>query len=519
MLDFNEAMKFNMLSLSEHFPRYRSPLKKEKKMEIPFTRNFSYQQWLAILISLITIFTLLCFGYATFFDDPSFLLAKQENQVVIMSKKTSLSNKNPDSDSCTNRYIYIHDLPSRFNYDFIKNCEDLVEGSDRLHNMCPYLENFGFGPEVENSEEGLSNYSSWYDTNPYSLEVIFHNRMKRYECLTNDSSLASAIFVPFYAGFDISRFMYGNHSETLKDSLGKDLLQWLARKREWKKMWGRDHFLVSGRIAWSYRRKFDNVSLWGSKFRFLPESMNMTMLATESASWNNDIAIPYTTSFHPSEDTEILQWQHEIRWRKRPHLFTFSGAPRPGIKDSMRGKIISHCQGSKFCKFIDCSQGDNCYNTINLMKVFQRSVFCLQPQGDSHTRKSTFDSMLAGCIPVFFHPGSAYSQYLWHLPKNRSKYSVYVPVRDVNKWNPNMEKILLGFPEHEVLAMREEIIKLIPRIIYRDPRSKLKIFEDTFDVAVNGMLQRIERVRKVIKKRKDPSVGFADEDPYKFTIF
>ena len=32
----------------------------------------------------------------------------------------------------------------------------------------------------------------------------------------------------------------------------------------------------------------------------------------------------------------------------------------------------------------------------------QRSLFCLQPPGDSPTRKSFYDAILAGCIPVLF---------------------------------------------------------------------------------------------------------------------
>ncbi|KAI4344926.1 hypothetical protein L6164_012104 [Bauhinia variegata] len=489
-------------------------------MQKSITRN-GFGLRFAILISLaVLISTLLFFDYSTFLHDPNniftFLLTKQENTLTILSDKTSLSNKIPDSDPCTGRYIYIQELPSRFNYDFIKNCDALIDGSDRQPNICPFLENYGFGLEVENSKGAMSN-SSWYCTHQFTLEVIFHNRMKNYKCLTNDSSLASAIFVPFYAGLDISRFMFGNLNETVKDSLGRDLAKWLSRKREWKQMWGRDHFLVSGRIAWSYRRKIDNMSQWGSNFRLLPESMNMSMLAVEASSWKNDYAIPYPTPFHPSKDNEILLWQRKIRRHKRPYLFTFTGAPRPQLDDSLRGKIISHCLGSRFCKFLDCSQEDNCYNPIKFMNVFQSCVFCLQPPGDSHTRKSIFDSILAGCIPVFFDPASAYRQYLWHLPENGTKYSVYIPVRRVEEWNPNVENILRGFSEHEVLAMRKEVIKLIPRIIYADPRSKLML-EDAFDIAVKGMLERIERVREVIRNGSDPSVGFGEEDLDKFTF-
>jgi len=95
---------------------------------------------------------------------------------------------------------------------------------------------------------------------------------------------------------------------------------------------------------------------------------------------------------------------------------------------------------------------------------------------------------------------------------------VYIPVTDVERWNGNVEQVLQGIPEGEVLAMREEVIKVIPNIIYADPRSKLDSFEDAFDLAVKGMLERIEKVREATRRGRDPSIGFADEDHYKYTF-
>ncbi|KAJ7957260.1 Xyloglucan galactosyltransferase KATAMARI1 [Quillaja saponaria] len=384
--------------------------------------------------------------------------------------------------------------------------------------MCKYMVNLGLGPEIENSEGVLSN-KSWFSTNQFLLEVIFHNRMNKYECLTTDSSLASAIFVPFYAGLDVSQVLW-NSNLTVRDTSCKDLVHWLVRKPQWKKMWGRDHFLVAGRISWDFRRQFDNDSYWGSKFRFLPESQNMSMLSVESSSWKNDFAIPYPTYFHPSKDTEVYQWQSKIKGTTRQYLFTFAGAPRPDLEDSIRGKVIDECRSSNACKFVDCSSsgGNNCDKPVNIMRVFQSSVYCLQPTGDSYTRRSIFDSILSGCIPVFFHPGTAYSQYLWHLPKNRTKYSVYIPVRTVKEWDVNVEKVLLGISKEEESAMREEVIKLIPKIIYANPMSKLETTEDAFDLAIKSVLERVENVRKVIREGGDPSVGFADPDDYKYTF-
>ncbi|PPS17844.1 hypothetical protein GOBAR_AA02735 [Gossypium barbadense] len=329
------------------------------------------------------------------------------------------------------------------------------------------------------------------------LEVIFHDRMKKYKCLTNDSLVASAIFVPYYAGLDLRRYLWGFNT-SMRDSSGFDLINWLKQKPQWKTMWGKDHFLVSSRIARDFRRKSDRKSDWGSNFRFLPESKNLSMLTIESGPWENDIAVPYPTSFHPSSDYQVLQWQNPMRTQNRPYLFSFAGASRTRQKNSTRKEIIRHCQSSnKLCKLLDCnSVGHECDDPLKLMNLFRSSIFCLQPPGDSLTRRSTFDSILAGCIPVFFHPGSAYTQYLWYLPKNYSNYSVFISANDLKLGKVRIEEKLVTVSKDEVASMREEVIRLIPRIIYGDRRSGLESVEDdAFDLAIEGVLKRVDRLR------------------------
>lgn len=84
-------------------------------------------------------------------------------------------------------------------------------------------------------------------------------------------------------------------------------------------------------------------------------------------------------------------------------------------------------------------EGSNCHQSGYVMEVFQSSEFCLQPSVDSYTRRSIFDSILAGCIPVFFHPGSAYVQYLLHLPKDYKSYSVFTSEEDVKDGKVSIE--------------------------------------------------------------------------------
>ncbi|BAT85576.1 Xyloglucan galactosyltransferase [Vigna angularis] len=417
------------------------------------------------------------------------------------------------SDRCGGRYIYVHDLPSRFNEDMLKKCRTLSLWT----NMCKFTTNAGLGPPLENVK-GVFSDTGWYATNQFVVDVIFSNRMKQYDCLTQDPSLAAAFFVPFYAGFDIARYLWG-YNISVRDSASLDLVDWLVRRPEWKIMNGRDHFLVAGRITWDFRRLSEDESDWGNKLLFLPAARNMSMLVVESSPWNaNDFGIPYPTYFHPAKDDDVFIWQERMRRLERKWLFSFAGAPRPDNPKSIRGQIIDQCKRSKVGKLLECDFGESkCHSPSSIMQMFQGSLFCLQPQGDSYTRRSAFDSMLAGCIPVFFHPGSAYTQYTWHLPKNYTKYSVFIPEDDIRKRNVSIEERLTQIPEEEVRIMREEVISLIPRLVYADPRSKLETLKDAFDVSVQAVIDKVTNLRKdIMEGRTDDN--FIEENSWKYAL-
>ncbi|XP_021907411.1 probable xyloglucan galactosyltransferase GT12 [Carica papaya] len=442
-------------------------------------------------------------GQLNIIDSVSFLRSKSpsitESTEIAINDGAEILTGGQEEDNCLGRYIYIHDLPSRFNDDVIKDCRKLIKWFD----VCPFMANSGLGPAVENSR-GVLSEKGWFMTNQFFLESIFRDRMKGYECLTNNSAMASAIYVPYFAGFDIGRHLWG-YNVSIRDSLGKTLAKWLRERPEWKSMGGRDHFFVAGRIAWDFRRVNDEQDEWGSKLMFLPEFSNMTMLTIESTPWNNEIAIPYPTYFHPSSDDQVRQWQNRVRTRTRTRrfLFSFVGAPRPNMTGSIRGKIIKQCLSStRRCKLLNCHE-NNCDDPVKIMEVFQDSVFCLQPPGDSLTRRSIFDSILAGCIPVFFHPDSAYTQYLWYFPRNNTKYSIFIPEEDINKKGVSIKKVLAQVRKKKVKRMREEVVNMIPSIIYADPSSPLLNLEDAFDVAVSRVLERVGRVRRNMKEGKD----------------
>jgi hypothetical protein len=133
------------------------------------------------------------------------------------------------------------------------------------------------------------------------------------------------------------------------------------------------------------------------------------------------------------------------------------------------------------------------------MELFQSSTFCLLPQGDTYTRRSTFDAILAGCIPVFFHPGTAFVQYAWHLPKDHAEYSVYIAEEDVRRGNASVEERLRRIRPDAVERMRGAVVRLIPTTIYSDTSSKLEsTVDDAFDVAVQAVARKVTKIRKRI---------------------
>ncbi|VVB07369.1 unnamed protein product [Arabis nemorensis] len=429
-----------------------------------------------------------------------FLYLFQINQFVtylLFSDKATLNillkAKQEGTDTCAGRYIYMHNLPSRFNDDLIKNCEAYIE----LRNKCNFLVNSGFGPRISNDDHNQTTQflttetGSWYSTNQFMLEVIFREKMRHYGCLTNDSSLSSAVFVPFYAGFDVRLFWGYNVKQ--RDELGEDLARWLSGRPEWRRMYGRDHFFVAGRVGRDFRRLSDQDSDWGNKLLRLPEFENMTMLSIETNSWSNEFAVPYPSYFHPKSEIDVKRWQRQVRMKQRRFLFSFVGAPRPNLKESIRGEVISQCLASQGkCKFLNCETNKYCGDPVKVMDVFQDSVFCLQPPGDTPTRRSTFDSILAGCIPVFFNRDSVYNQYKWFFPKDHTKYSVYISEEDVKIGKVSIENLLIMISEERILSMRNEVEKIIPKIIYTKPKvvGPDKI-EDAFEIAMARVLERV----------------------------
>lgn len=399
----------------------------------------------------------------------------------------------PDLDSCQGRRVYIYDLPSKFNADIVANCDTIIS----WHRLCPFFSNSGLG-EVRHDKPLLPT-GRWFQTHQYALEVIFHARLRHYRCLTSDASLATLFYIPFYAGLDVLHWNFAINTTTQqRDQLSKELVQWLDKQRWWHRKGGRDHVLVLGKITWDFRRVDHSPSSWGSYLLKFPEMQNVTKLLIERDPWHeNDIGVPHPTYFHPSSDDDIRVWQELALSSPRRSLVSFAGMPRPDDPANIRTRLIQQCHDKRnvtLCRVLSCD-GYRCLKPGVTMKLFLNSHFCLQPEGDSPTRRSIFDSLVAGCIPVLFSPYSAYTQYPWHLPSNSSLYSLYIPRQEVLDGYVDVVTIVQQVPSAQVQDMRRRILlEIMPKLLYAQPGANLSAFQDAFDISLENTLNRAAKL-------------------------
>ncbi|XP_010445716.1 PREDICTED: probable xyloglucan galactosyltransferase GT20 [Camelina sativa] len=364
-----------------------------------------------------------------------------------------------------------------------------------------YLQRSWLAPGDENINKTLSCEvvpnavfsCSGFRTHMYSLQPILHSRVLKHPCRVYNETQAKLFYVPYYGGYDVLRWHYRNVSDDVKDRLGIEALKWLESKESWRRNAGKDHVFVLGKITWDFRR--DKVP-WGSKFLELQEMQNPTKLLIERQPWQvNDIAIPHPTYFHPQTDDDIISWQIKIASKPRRNLVSFAGGARPGNPDNIRSTLIEQCvsSSSNQCWFLNCTNR-SCMNPKNVLDLFQDSEFCLQPPGDSATRRSVFDSLISGCIPVVFTPYTAYYQYAWHLPEDHRRYSVYISEQDVKEKRVHVVEIVKAKTLSEKEEMRSYIVhQLLPGLVYGDSNAKIKKFRDAFDITFDSLLEKIKQ--------------------------
>ncbi|KAM7491706.1 hypothetical protein LguiA_034627 [Lonicera macranthoides] len=409
---------------------------------------------------------------------------------------TPVSTVQGSDANCPSGKVYIYSLPPIFNTELLDKCDDLNPWTSR----CEALSNHGLGQRAESALKAVvpdTVRHAWFWTDQFALEIIHHYRMINYKCRTLEPESATAFYIPFYAGLAVGKYLWGSYNYTARD---RDrhcemMLSWVRDRPYWNRSDGWDHFMTMGRITWDFRRSRDED--WGSRCIYLPGMRNITRLLIERNSWDYfDVGVPYPTGFHPSSPGEVKEWQEFVGRQRRTNLYCFAGATRGFIKDDFRSLLLRQCYNDTgSCRVVDCG-GSRCFNgTSAILETFLDSNFCLQPRGDSFTRRSIFDCMVAGTIPVFFWKRTAYFQYEWFLPQEPDSYSVFIDRNEV-KNRTSIRGVLEKIGKKDIRRMRRKVIEIIPNIVYAKPSEGIEGIKDAFDLAVEGVLRRMKEQEK-----------------------
>jgi hypothetical protein len=118
-----------------------------------------------------------------------------------------------------------------------------------------------------------------------------------------------------------------------------------------------------------------------------------------------EVAVPYPTNFRARNGASLAAHLTWMQGSNRTALMSFVGGAH-GIHAYFRMLLHHECASSLVCLHRQCistKEMERCkLDHAAIAHMLHRSTFCLAPDGDTPTRQSWFDSILSGCIPVFF---------------------------------------------------------------------------------------------------------------------
>lgn len=300
-------------------------------------------------------------------------------------------------------------MPSQFNNDIV----DCLQMKDD----CYKLDHCGLGNELYS----LDGDRSVRDTHQFSMEVIMHYSLLSSPYRTMDPNQAQVFYIPAYMGLACLCHQYSvTHSKQHQVSASRVLIDRLFHHLELLSafMEGRPHFMSLGKIQREQASTTCPLLLHA-------KSKNITFITIEKESnpgtvklyglTQKTIVAPYPSYVHYNDSTTNLFIPRSSTLITRDiFIFLAAGHRRSNpIRAKLMDKFTikttmdydkfrqqtSMQNASRVFLITDECQGNHKYTTIPWM---MHSVFCLQPPGDSPTRKSFYDAIQCGCIPVLF---------------------------------------------------------------------------------------------------------------------
>ena len=353
--------------------------------------------------------------------------------------------------------IYVYELPPVFNTD-ISRCVTKKFARDRCWNFG----NGGMGPELYRDRP-----ISVHDTHQFALEVILHHKFLNSPYRTYNQDEADYFFIPYYGG--LACFCYqSNHNASI--AMVDRFVRYLATLAPHQQ--GRPHVMGVAKIEREEGSKYcpvlarnlGNVTLIGIEHesqRYIQKAYGMynyPMIVAPYPSYGH--FIPGSSSKIPVAIKNVFVFLAAGTRRSNPFR-TIILDQLPTTMESWETKT-SH--GSMNVTSIMLATPECMGNHKNLtMKWMKHSVFCLQPEGDSPTRKSFFDAVLSLCIPVLFTYKHKV-RYPFDQTLDYPNFTITIPREEISK--TSIVEILKRVGNREIRDKQEGLQKVAPLLQY-----------------------------------------------------
>ena len=324
--------------------------------------------------------------------------------------------------------FYVYDWPTVVNR--------YANFSDRPHHghgveFPQWREHYGAGRLIDAN-------NSEHKTSQFGLFKLMYERALIDPRRTLNPTEAVSFLIPYDFGMDATFFETNGRMRKTQCPLADSVLKLLKASPYFHAKNGHDHTLIVSvnqnmdyffgahacmnifHICWNCTK----VSI--DEYMFIAKNRNHE-LKKRGINWH---AVPFPSDYHYTGDyiqhninskdsisISTAPWERPSKVENRSVLISFLGNARKfsQINTLIREALVAQCQNHTDI----CSHGTYKHDTTagisgpNLES--RHAIFCLQPPGDMPTRKSVFDSILSGCIPVLFHPLTARYMYEWHL--------------------------------------------------------------------------------------------------------
>ncbi len=242
---------------------------------------------------------------------------------------------------------------------------------------------------VANLEQDL------WATNQYSFEFLFAQEIARSPLLIDDCMEADLVYVPLTVQYLPNRAFEDVNTKIDNFTAHLDLFLPLLSDKP--------HFMATP---------------WATEFAALNfealKSAGVTIFTTEGDGSPEYVEVPYPGHYHHHSGLRRNRFMRKALNSKSSLAFECFWTHHDGGALNIREGLMKACLSSPgSCVHFDPERefdGVLASGSASWMQEFfdkaSTAWFCMQPAGDTFTRRSTFDCLLAGSIPVFFSKGS-----------------------------------------------------------------------------------------------------------------